>query len=80
MPRVSRDEALSDREQPEEALQMEGLSKTESTASPKKKRHSMTEAGIPNEVAHDDGDKLINLESAAGSVSKPDSNVDDVMK
>ncbi|XP_067049553.1 patched domain-containing protein 3-like [Acropora muricata] len=78
VPRVSRDEALSDREQPEEALQMEGLSKTESTASPKKKRHSMTEAAIPNEGAHDDGDKLINLESAAGSVSKPDSNVDDM--
>ena len=51
---VTRDEALNGKEQPEKALQMEGFSETENMASPTKKRHNMTEAGIPNEGLDND--------------------------
>ena len=45
VPRVSRDEVLSGREQSEKALQMEGFSESENMAYPNKKHYNMTEAG-----------------------------------
>lgn len=79
VPRMSRDEFPSGREQPEEALQMEGFSETESMAYPNKKHTNMTVAGIPNKGLDNDEDKPINFEIATGSASKPNSKVDDDM-